>query len=117
MEIRVEMTLVENGNGPLKAYCTLMLNQSFVVKDVRLIETPKGLTVAMPSRWRTKRCERCHEKNSVVSRYCNQCGVALTQLPPSETSRGRIDLIHPVSPEARQKIENTVIQHYHKLTG
>lgn len=52
MEItEVKIFPVENG-GRLKAYATLVFDDSFIVRDLKVIEGDKALFVSMPSRRR-----------------------------------------------------------------
>jgi len=39
-------------NGRLKAYATIVFDDSFIVRDLKVIEGNKGLFVSMPSRKR-----------------------------------------------------------------
>lgn len=39
-------------NGRLKAYATIVFNNAFIVRDLKIIEGEKGLFVSMPSRRR-----------------------------------------------------------------
>lgn len=39
-------------NGRLKAYATLIFDNDFIVRDLKIIEGEKGLFVSMPSRRR-----------------------------------------------------------------
>ena len=43
-----KMHILEN-NGPLKAFCDLILFDSFIVKGLRVVEGKEGLFVGMPS--------------------------------------------------------------------
>jgi len=40
------------GAGRLKAYATIVFNDSFIVRDLKIIEGHKGLFLSMPSRKR-----------------------------------------------------------------
>lgn len=73
-----------NGSGKkLKAYATIVFEDSFIVRDLKIIEGNKGLFVSMPSR---------------------------------RLKDGRFkDVAHPVKPEMREMIEQSVIQEYNKL--
>lgn len=52
MEItEVKVFLVENG-GRLKAYATLVFDNSFIVRDLKIIQGDTTLFVSMPSRRR-----------------------------------------------------------------
>ena len=52
MEItEVKIFLVENG-GRLKAYATLVFDNSFIVRDLKVIQGDSAIFVSMPSRRR-----------------------------------------------------------------
>ena len=52
MEItEVKVFLVENG-GRLKAYATLVFDNSFIVRDLKIIQGDTSIFVSMPSRRR-----------------------------------------------------------------
>lgn len=47
----VQVNKVENPNAPkMKGFATITIEDCFVVKDIRILESDKGLWVAMPSR-------------------------------------------------------------------
>ena len=60
--------------GRLKAFCSLTFDNTFVIRDVKIIEGNDGLFLAMPSRKLCDRCRRCGEKNHLRARFCNNCG-------------------------------------------
>ena len=75
MEItEVRIKLVGEKQDKLKAFCSITFDDSFVIRDLKIIEGSKGLFVAMPSRKLTFRCDRCGNKNPVRSNYCADCG-------------------------------------------
>ena len=47
--IKVERIHQIEGDGPTKAFCDLLILDSFVVKGLRVIEGTNGLFVGMPS--------------------------------------------------------------------
>jgi len=47
----VKIYPVENG-GRLKAYATMVFDDSFIIRDLKVIEGEKGFFVSMPSRKR-----------------------------------------------------------------
>lgn len=114
-EIRVK--LADNAQERLLAFCTLTFENAFVVRDVKVIEGPKGPFVAMPSRKVTARCPRCRDKNHLRANYCNNCGEHLSP-PPSgpEDGRGRprlyVDIAHPINQGCRTRIEQAAIGAY-----
>ena len=78
MEItEVRIFLRESPDRKLKAYATVTFDDSFVVRDIKVIEGNKGLFVAMPSRKLRSSCPKCGNRNVVRSKYCNKCGAKL----------------------------------------
>ena len=79
MEItEVRVKLVANKDDRLKGFCSMTLDNEFVVRDVKVIEGISGLFVAMPSRKMSDHCEKCGGKNHLRARFCNNCGGALS---------------------------------------
>ena len=74
-EIRVKLTM--DPRNKLKGYCSITLDDAFVVRDLKIIEGAKGPFVAMPSRKLSDRCPTCSAKNCLTAAFCNQCGGAL----------------------------------------
>ncbi len=118
MEItEVRISLREGEGKRLKAYATIALDNSFVVRNIKVIEGNSGLFVAMPARKLKQFCPRCGKKVDVGSQYCNYCGV---QLPPtprsSEESRGAThqDLAHPINQEFRDYLQSKVLDAYQR---
>jgi stage V sporulation protein G len=52
MEITEVKVYPSKENGRLKAYATIVFDNSFIVRDLKIIEGDKGLFVSMPSRRR-----------------------------------------------------------------
>jgi len=75
----VRIKLCEDQNNRLKAFCALTFDNTFVIRDVKLIDGNDGLFLAMPSRKLADHCHRCGEKNHLRARYCNQCGSRLDE--------------------------------------
>ena len=107
----VRVRLAERGNERLCGYCTITIDSEFVVRDLRIIAGEKGLFVAMPSRKTTHRCQSCGHKNIHHARYCNECGHQLKSrpAPPGDQARLHVDIAHPITPECRRRIQDTVL--------
>lgn len=115
-EIRVK--LADNHQERLLAFCTITFDRCFVVRDVKVIEGPKGPFVAMPSRKVTARCPRCREKNHLRGNYCNHCGEKLRPHRAADDGRGRprlyVDIAHPINQKCRDRIERAAIEAFHE---
>ena len=111
------------GNGTrLKAFCSLTFDDTFVVRDVKLIEGNDGLFLAMPSRKLSDHCPCCGEKNHLRARYCNQCGGRLDEARYLRYRNGNgdsrlklhADVAHPINAACRQEIEREVLKAYRR---
>lgn len=115
-EIRVK--LAENHQERLLAFCTITLEGSFVIRDVKIIEGPRGPFVAMPSRKVTVRCHKCRDKNHMRANYCNTCGERLEPAKVVGDARVRprlyVDIAHPINQRCRASIESACVQAYHE---
>jgi len=112
MEIsEVRVKLVNNPNDRLKAFCSITLENDFVVRDLKIIDGANGTFVAMPSRKLADRCSKCGHKNHLRACYCNECG---GQLPESRSTRRRAklhaDIAHPINSACRERIQDIVVE-------
>lgn len=114
MEItEVRVKLMDEPGERLKAFCSITLDNSFVVRDLKIIEGGTGPFVAMPSRKLTAHCPHCRCKNHLRSAFCNQCGAKLheSQTMRDEDGRAKLyaDIAHPINSECREMIQARVI--------
>ena len=113
-EVRVK--LVGNSKDRLKAYCSITIDECFVVRDLKVIDGSSGLFVAMPSRKLCARCPSCGSKNHLRARYCNECGSKLEGHgePSGHAERDKLhaDIAHPINAECREFIQSRVIEAY-----
>lgn len=118
MEItEVRIKLMEESEDRLRAFCSITLDHSFVVRDLKIIEGSNGPFVAMPSRKMSARCGRCGSKNHLRSHYCNQCGSRLRgpqDLRDVEGGANKLyaDIAHPINQACRDMIQAAVIREY-----
>ena len=114
MEItEVRVKLVANKDDRLKGFCSMTLDNDFVVRDVKVIEGTSGLFVAMPSRKMSDHCDKCGGKNHLRAKFCNNCGAGLPEDRVKEDAKGRMklhaDIAHPINAECRKRIQETII--------
>ena len=115
MEItEVRVKLVANKDDRLKGFCSMTLDNDFVVRDIKVIEGTNGLFVAMPSRKMSDHCNNCGGKNHLRAKYCNNCGQKLPEERIKQDSHGRMklhaDIAHPINAECRKKIQETIVK-------
>jgi len=115
-EVRIKLT--EDSDDRLQAFCSITFDDSFVVRDLKIIEGSNGPFVAMPSRKLTAHCARCGCKNHLRATYCNQCGSKLHADRAPRDAEGRVklyaDIAHPINSQCREMIQQRVIAEYRR---
>jgi stage V sporulation protein G len=111
-EVRIK--LMDEPGERLKAFCSVTFDDSFVVRDLKIIEGTSGPFVAMPSRKLTAHCPNCRTKNHLRATFCNQCGTRLSEPPMLKDDEGRsklyADIAHPINSACREMIQDRVIR-------
>jgi stage V sporulation protein G len=114
-EVRIK--LCEQNSERLMAFCSVTFDNSFVVRDLKIIEGTRGVFVAMPSRKLMDRCG-CGCKNHLRARFCNGCGLRLDESRAVRDMDGRAklhaDIAHPIHAGARELVQASVIRTYHE---
>lgn len=112
----VKIKLMDEPGERLKAFCSVTLDNCFVVRDLKIIEGASGPFVAMPSRKLTAHCPRCGMKNHLRAQHCNQCGASLPsdRMPLDHEGRAKLyaDIAHPINSSCREMIQDHVIREY-----
>ena len=115
-EVRVKM--VANKDDRLKAFCSMTLDNAFVIRDIKIIEGTGGLFVAMPSRKMSDHCNQCGGKNHLRAKFCNNCGGSLPEDRARQDIKGRMklhaDIAHPINAECRKTIQETIVVAFEK---
>jgi stage V sporulation protein G len=115
-EVRIK--LVEENNERLMAFCSITLDNAFVIRDLKIIEGTKGLFVAMPSRKLTDRCSHCGSKNHLRSHFCNNCGHKLDENRAARDMDGRAklhaDIAHPINSACREVMQSAIIRAFNE---
>ena len=84
----VKISLVSQ-QDPLKAFASITLDDSFVVHDLRIIQTTDKTFVAMPSK----------------------------KLPSGNFKKDTYkDIVHPINQQTRRMIEDSVLSEYRSVT-
>jgi stage V sporulation protein G len=113
-EVRIK--LMPDGDDRLQGFCSVTLDDCFVVRDLKIIEGSNGPFVAMPSRKLTSHCPRCRCKNHLRAAFCNQCGDRLRDDLATKDADGRAklyaDIAHPINSACRELIQEKVISEY-----
>lgn len=117
-EVRIKLT--GETDDRLLAFCSITLDDCFVVRDLKIIDGGSGPFVAMPSRKLTAHCPSCRGKNHLRSNYCSHCGEDLRReytFHAKDSSRLYADIAHPINAACRELIQNRVIEEYEKELG
>ncbi|MGD2175054.1 MAG: SpoVG family protein [Candidatus Brocadiaceae bacterium] len=113
-EVRVK--LMRNRSDRLRAFCSITIDDDFVVHDLRVIEGRKGFFVAMPSRKLTDNCPECGSKNELRAHYCSRCGHRLDEnratSGPDARDKFHVDVAHPINTPCREMLQRTVLAAY-----
>ncbi len=117
MEItEVRIKLMEDASERLQAFCSITFDNSFVIRDLKIIDGSNGPFVAMPSRKLTAHCPQCGCKNHLRAAHCNQCGGRLAddRLIKDEDGRAKLyaDIAHPINSTCREMIQDRVIKEF-----
>ena len=117
MEItEVRIKLVDSSSDKLRAFCSITIDDCFVIRDLKIIDGTEGAFVAMPSRKMTEKCRRCSCKNSMRAKFCNDCGGKLPAVrSDDDKGRGKLhaDIAHPINSDCRERLQTQVLEEYH----
>jgi len=118
-EVRVK--LVANEDDRLKAFCSITIDNEFVIRDIKVIDGTNGYFIAMPSRRMSDRCGKCGCKNHLKAKYCNSCGASLANNRGKKDLKGNVkfyaDITHPITSGCRKKIQDSIITAFKKKLG
>src|ERR1700704_2570083 len=112
---------MEESSERLQAFCSITFDNSFVIRDIKIIDGASGPFVAMPSRKLTAHCPQCGCKNHLRAAHCNQCGGRLPddRLVKDEDGRAKLyaDIAHPINSMCREMIQERVIREFQLEMG
>lgn len=106
----------------VRAYCSIVFDRAFAVRDVKLVEgTDGGLFLAMPSKKIADHCPICDCNNHLHAAYCNACGSPLGEdrstrdcEPDAPPPKLYADVAHPINADCRKTILDAVMEAYEK---
>lgn len=114
----INVRLMNSRKDKLRAFCSITIDNAFVIRDLKVIDGKKGAFVAMPSRKLTHRCHKCGCKNCMRSNFCNSCGAKLNLSDGIKDKDGRMklhaDIAHPITTGCRDMIQDLVLGSYKK---
>ncbi|MCA9255676.1 MAG: septation protein SpoVG family protein [Phycisphaerales bacterium] len=110
--------MVGEDSERLRAFCSVTIDDAFVIRDLKVIDGDEGPFVAMPSRKMSDHCVKCGEKNHLRAKFCNECGARLNPNRAPRDAEGRVklyaDVAHPINVESREMIQEAVIEAFNE---
>lgn len=111
----VQIHQLNPGNN-VRAFLSVVLDGELVVRGIRVVDTVRGLIVAMPSQKKKAPCPHCDFKNQWGQNFCGNCGTALATY---WDRKGRPyphyeDHVRVVSPDFLNSLENQILHVYHQ---
>lgn len=119
MEITEIRVFAKEGlDKKLKAYITVTFDQVFVVRNIKVIQGPNALFIAMPSRKVKFSCKSCAAKFEIGSKYCHQCGSEVdhkcAEEEPVDAKAEHRDIAHPITQQFRDYLQMEILKAYEK---
>jgi len=108
---------ISDNHKRLLAYVDIVIDNSLVVRDMRLVDGFTRRFIAMPSKPHRRACKECGGTNRLAARFCNDCGKAmiLYDFNAPDSLKEYCDIAFPISTEAREVMEKAVIAEYELL--
>jgi DNA-binding cell septation regulator SpoVG len=106
------------GRTRLRAYVSIVLNDSFMVKNIRIIEKKEvkpgesKYFIVFPNRENTRPCTACSAKVSFRDEFCKVCGTKLSPIIQEATYK---DLCHPIKRDVSDVLEKCILDEYTKF--
>lgn len=113
-EVRIKL-FAENSER-LLAFCSITIDDAFVIRDLKLIDGIRGMFVAMPSRKIADHCPgpKCGVKNHLRARFCSNCGKRLDENRAKRDENGHAklyaDIAHPITVSCREAIQAVILK-------
>ena len=106
------------GRTRLRAYVSLVFNNVFMVKNIRIIEKKEvkpgesKYFIVFPNRESTRPCKACTAKVSFRDEFCRSCGTKLVPIIQEATYK---DLCHPIKREFSYYIERVILEEFKRF--
>jgi DNA-binding cell septation regulator SpoVG len=114
----VRVSLSTNRESRVLGYATVVIENSLLIRDIKIIDHEPEPFLAMPSRQHVAHCSRCRNRNWVANAFCGACGTRLAlPIPIGMDGRKRKneDVCHPITIELRRQLTDAVMDEYDRL--
>lgn len=102
-----------NPQSPVKAYASMVIDDWFVVRDIRIISSRGRLFVAMPNKERPTP-SACGHRNPAGHRYCSVCGREIERTGTDRNESHYVDVAHPINRSAREHLEKAILDAFYQ---
>ena len=95
----------------LRAMVTVTFDECFIVRDIQVVQGVKGISLTMPCRRITRRCDACRHSNDVLANFCNHCGRRLTPERGADLRRAEwhVVIAHPLNRECQRDLRSAIL--------
>ena len=117
-EIRIKLLENTSSRQRLCAFCSIILDDAFVVRDIKILSGNQGYFIAMPSRKLAFHGPHCRQKNSIGANFCSHCGGRIAQSDPYRDllttcpNKAFVDVAHPINAASRDRVHHAIIEAY-----
>ena len=118
MEITEVDVKLHQSHDRLRAFCAVVFDDCFVVKDVKVLERSDGsLLLSMPDRELADRCPFCKSQTPYKYVRCGKCGAQLApDREPVDPDTGRTIryacVAYPLNMDYRREMERRIFSAY-----
>jgi stage V sporulation protein G len=114
----VKVMLSVRRDARVLAFCDVVLDNCFIIRDIKIIRGKKGPFISMPAKPITDRCPKCRERNEITARFCSRCGVKLGSdrlIRDPRTGKPILDqdIVHPINTLTREMFSKRLLEAYH----
>lgn len=120
----VEIDIPIHRSGRLLAFAKVLIDDEFVIHNLRVIDGNSNIYVAMPTRKLEAPCRTCGRHNHLLAAFCCECGCAQEgerfashrdgspMIRANGQRRIYEDVAHPINEAGREKVEGAVLRAY-----
>jgi stage V sporulation protein G len=110
---RVVVTPIAKKGSRLCGYASIVFDDVFQVKNIRLINGKEGIFIVFPNKETLRPCPKCKVMTSYRHKFCYNCGDELAVIIPAATYK---DVCYPVTQEFHNVIAGAILAEYENLS-
>jgi len=109
---KVTVTPVLKDGSRLGGYASIVFDDMFQVKNIRIINGKDGAFIVYPNKEVLRPCPKCKAMTSYRHNYCYNCGDTLAVIIPAAKYK---DICFPVTKEFNDIVAKTILDEYNKV--